>query len=34
MIIPEKELAKYALESNDLIAVRVNGNPNYVGIAS
>ncbi len=34
MIIPEKELAKYALESKDLIIVRVNGNPNYVGIAS
>jgi type I restriction enzyme S subunit len=34
MIIPDKELAKYALESNDLIVVRVNGNPNYVGIAS
>jgi type I restriction enzyme S subunit len=34
MIISEKELAKYALESKDLIVVRVNGNPNFVGIAS
>jgi type I restriction enzyme, S subunit len=34
MIISEKELAKYALEPQDLIVVRVNGNPNYVGIAS
>ncbi len=34
MIIPEKELAKYSLDHEDLILVRVNGNPNYVGIAS
>jgi type I restriction enzyme S subunit len=34
MIIPEKELAKYSLDHEDLILVRVNGNPNFVGIAS
>lgn len=34
MIIPEKELSKYSLDHEDLILVRVNGNPNYVGIAS
>jgi type I restriction enzyme S subunit len=34
MIIPEKELAKYSLDHKDLLLVRVNGNPNYVGIAS
>lgn len=34
MIILEKELTKYSLDHEDLILVRVNGNPNYVGIAS
>lgn len=34
MIIPENVMRKYILEQNDLLLVRVNGNPNYVGMAS
>lgn len=34
MILNEKDLAKYTLDQDDLIIVRVNGNPNLVGIAS